>query len=186
MITKDTFFLIMAYSFPSISDCVPIGKISRPHGNEGFVLISLHNEYQSICKEIEYVFLLIQNKLVPFFIQKCTVKGGATYMQFDDITSIDLAEKICGNTLYIPSQFIKEDDDTLDELHQLIGFKIFSNTEYIGIIKDVFEYSMNIVLEIETQTNDEKLIPFSTNLVIDLNYENQTLIMNLPEGIFDI
>lgn len=185
MHTRDTFFLTMPHSFPTISDCVPIGKIARPHGNEGFVLINLHHNYTSICKEIEYVFLDIQNKLVPFFIQKCSIKGGATYIQFDDVTTIQLAEKICGFTLYIPSQLVSEEDEE-SEMHELIGCKLYNNKDFIGTICDVLEYSMNVVLSVETSNEQEILIPFSSELIIELDSEKQLLIMNLPEGIFDL
>lgn len=185
MHSKDTFFLNMPHSFPDIHDCIPIGKIARTHGNEGFVLVNLSSDYNSVCKEIEYVLLEIQHKLVPFFIQSCKTKGGATYIQFDDITTTQLAETICGYTLFVPSNLITEQESE-NHTHELLGYSLHSDKEYIGAITDVMEYSMNVVLAVETSNNQEILIPFSSELLIEIDSENKKLTLIIPDGILDL
>lgn len=175
----------MPHVFPTIHDCVPIGKIARTHGNEGFVLVNLHADYVSLCKELEYIFLEIQHKLVPFFIQSCKSKGGTTYIQFDDITTIQLAESLCGYTMYIHTNEITKEEDE-GETHELIGYKLYNSSTYIGTITDVFEYSMNVVLSVETDEEQEVLVPLANDLITEIQEDTKRIYMQLPDGVFDL
>lgn len=174
----------MKQAFPQKSECESIGKISRPHGGEGFVLVNLHGITPQVFQEFEYVFLDIQDKLVPFFIQNCTLKSNSVYVQFDDITTVPQAEKIASYFVFVPKTFIEAEEP--EEIHVLIGFDVYNGKDSVGKITDVIEFSMNTVLQIENDEQQEFLLPFAQELIVTIDEAERKIVMNLPDGIFDL
>lgn len=167
--------------FPQISDCSYIGKISRPHGPEGYVLVHIFDVTPDFFNEIEYVFLEIQQKLVPFFIQNCNIKGNNIYIQFDDILNVPQAEKICGLSMFFP----KETIEVNEEEHELIGCELYDGEMFVGKVIDIIEYPMHAVFEVETPENKELLVPFAEDLIQEIILQERKIIMNLPNGLLE-
>lgn len=169
--------------FPLKTECEYIGKISRQHGGEGFVLLNLHHISANEFEEFEYVFLDIQDKLVPFFIQNCNVKSNSVYVQFDNVNSSTQAEKLCGYAMFVPKQLIEADVEEIS--HELLGFTLFDKDVCVGEISDIIEFPMHAVFQIFDANQNEILIPYANELIIEIQHEKKIIIMDLPEGLLE-
>lgn len=169
---------------PDIKRCIEIGKISRPHGKDGEVLVSTKNIDIAEFTKYEYVFLCRQERLVPFFIESASVKSNSLFVKFEDITSIEKSEIYCGTKIYAE---LSEDaeDDSIDM--NLIGFSVInSNTlEIIGTIQEVISYSMNTVFDVKQKNNNSVLIPFAEALFKGIDEDAKTITMEIPDGILE-
>lgn len=171
---------------PDINQCIEIGTISRPHGNDGAVMLSTKNLSFDKYKTLKYVFFCLQNRLVPFYIESVTIKSNSVIILFEDIQNIEKAELYCSTKLYI-EQTDSDNDEENDE-DELIGYTIINGEkkECIGEVQEVMDYSSNVVLDIRRNDGTTVLIPFADDLVQQINDDTKTIVMTIPDGILDV
>lgn len=169
---------------PNLSDCEEIAVITRPHGVDGEVLVSVKNIDYEDFKDFDFVFFQLQERLVPFFIEKVTIKSNSLFVKFEDISTIEKAELYCGTKIYMnfESEVDAEDVDS-----EFVGYSVIDEREQqkIGVVQEVVEYSMNILLDVLRSDNTSVLIPFANELVKEINDEEKKIIMEIPEGLLD-
>ncbi|HZJ74748.1 MAG TPA: PRC-barrel domain-containing protein, partial [Perlabentimonas sp.] len=72
-------------------------------------------------------------------------------------------------------------------LDNLIGFTIVSRLGVqLGTIAALQDYSGNLIFEVSNPTNNELLIPASPDLIMEIDEESKTIIMDVPEGITNL
>lgn len=162
-------------------DFIQAGSVDKTHGTKGELRISLTTD--KTFKE--WAFLEIQGKPVPFYIESLqpTFDDGAL-LKLRDINSVEKASGFVGRTLLIPigkrkkSDLYAEDDFT--------GFALVDETlGAIGVVEEIEEYPNQLL--IRTKYNgQEVLIPAVEAFITEVNETNQTIYLNLPEGLLDI
>lgn len=169
---------------PNLSDCEEIAVITRPHGVEGEVLVSVKNIDYEDFKDFDFVFFQLQERLVPFFIEKVTIKSNSLFIKFEDIQTIEKAELYCGTKIYMELESESADEEMGSEF---VGFSVVDvkNQQTIGIIQEVIVYSLNVVLDVLRPNKTSVLIPFAEELVKDINESDKKIVMEIPEGLLD-
>src|SRR5690554_5049695 len=95
METKDSFY---------------IGYISKTRGLKGEVQLFFEfRDYQEL--NLDVLFLEIDRKLVPFFVQSAYVQPNSTaYLFLEDIDHIDKAQSLLRKKVYLPNDKFPERD----------------------------------------------------------------------------
>ena len=181
---NDTFFFVMTQEFPDKSDCISIGSIIRTHGGDGQVIVSIYEINPDDFENLEYVFLEIQEKFVPFYIESCKIKKNSAYVYFQDVNSVLKAEKICSYKMYILREFLISEEDEIE--HETLNCTVFDGETKIGIVTGIIEYPLNSVLQVTDDKNKEILLPYSHELIIKFDINEKIIIMNLPLGLLDL
>jgi len=169
---------------PTIKQCTEIGTIVRPHGKEGEVLIATKCDLERF-QSLSYVFICLQERLVPFFISSVSSKGNSIFIQFEDIQSMEKAETFCGLKIY--SEGKNDDTDTSTDV-DIIGYTITNaeTNEVIGSIHDIIAYSMNVVLDVTRPDGTSVLIPFAEDLIMGSNEKEKNITMTIPDGLLEM
>ena len=158
---------------------LPIGYISKSHGFKGQVKLGFfEEEYKSLLTKEGFLFLEIDNKGVPFFIEE--IEAGGLVVKLEDIDDEDAARKICG------LKMLSFKDGIEKEGNVLIGFHLYNQEEKkIGEIIDIQDLNGNIVLSVGIE-GQEFLIPFHEELVLNIELEKRKIVLSIPEGLLDI
>jgi 16S rRNA processing protein RimM len=101
-----------------------------------------------------------------------------------DVETEKYAKRLVSCMVFLFSgEIIDEDEETLHSF--LLNFAV-EDTQLgkIGSIRQVDDYSGNIVLTVEYQGN-EILIPFSEDLLDSIDHNRKILVMNLPDGLMN-
>ncbi|MCQ2959397.1 MAG: ribosome maturation factor RimM [Bacteroidales bacterium] len=169
---------------PDINNCVEVGKIVRPHGKDGEVLVALTNIDASDFQENDFVFFCLQERLVPFYMESVSLKSNSVFVRFEDIKTMEKAELYSSTKLYLESA---GDDETDDYDSEFIGYSVvdYKTNEKIGEIQEVIAYSMNVVLDIKRADGSSVLIPFAEDLLKECSEEQKLLVMEIPDGLLD-
>ena len=172
-------------SIPSISQCVEVGTIARPHGKEGEVLVNSKNIVQEDFKDLPYVFFCLQERLVPFFIQSVTLKNNSVFIQFEDIQTMGKAELYAGTKIYIEADENDAEDESEDL--KLEGYTVIDATtrKEIGVIQNVIAYSMNIVLDVKKSDGNSVLLPLADELVKECDEAEKKLVLTIADGLLE-
>jgi len=163
-----------------------IGYITKTKGLKGEVQLYFEYDEPSLL-DLDVVFADMNGKMVPFFVAVCKLQHNNTgNIYFDDIDHIDKAQPLLRKKIYLP--LAKMPDRSDDEFHynDLKGFIVSDETHgELGEIIEVNEYPQQFVATVSYQ-NKEIMFPLNDDMIIEIDENEGTILVDLPEGLLDI
>ena len=133
-----------------------------------------------------YLICEVDGLLVPFFIEEYRFKtDSSALIKFIDIDSAEQAQQLVGSTVYFENKFIEEGDEEEVSLNYFIGFDIKDGEALVGTITDIDDQTENWLFVVERDGN-ELLIPAHEEFITDIDHQNRTITMDLPNGLIDL
>lgn len=167
-------------------DCYFLGKITRKHGLQGNVLLKLDTDQPELYDQLESVFIELNGLLTPFFIQK-------TYRSKDDVlnllfknTNEQMIEQLLGKNVFLPLSTLPKLEGKQFYYHEVIGFSIKDEKDRdYGVIKEINDLAAQPYFIL--QLNGKEInIPIIKDWIIEVNREQKTITMELPEGLLEV
>ena len=159
-----------------------IGRIGKAHGVKGEVSFSFDDDVFDRV-DADYLILEVDGILVPFFMEEYRFRSDNTALvKFEDIDTQDRARELTNCDVY----FLRSEADHEEEeltYSFLVGFNIIDDQSgrNVGTIASIDDNTLNILFELE----DGTLIPASEELITDIDKDNKTITIALPEGILE-
>jgi len=160
-----------------------IGRLGKAHGVKGEVSLQFDNDIFDRV-DADYLVLDIDGILVPFFMEEYRFRNDTVCLvKFCDIDTQQRAQELTGCDVYFP-RALAEKGEEVPSLSMLVGFDIVdaSSSKTVGHIASIDDTTANILFELE----DGTLIPASDELIEDIDTEQQTIKMNIPQGLLEI
>jgi 16S rRNA processing protein RimM len=163
-----------------------LGKIIKTHGFEGAVTVKVEKNFSENIPEPESVFLEIEGRPVPFFIEWAEQSDSNTLrLKFDGYDTAAMVKEFAGCTIYLtdsPAELITDHD-----LAELNGYTVFtSDGRKAGVIKKLIENTSQFLLSIQADSGKEFLVPLHEDLIDAIDHTDKTIIMAIPEGLEDL
>jgi 16S rRNA processing protein RimM len=168
-----------------IEDCFKVAYILKPHGLKGEVTISLDADFPA-DQIIETIFVEENNRLVPYFIEKLSIRGNKAFVKFDDVDTHESASKVSRKALYLPKSFRPK--STRGEFYddEVIGFEVIdAGHGSLGQVQEVITAGANKLLLV-LKEKKEVLIPVNSPFIKSINKTKKTISVELPDGFLDI
>jgi 16S rRNA processing protein RimM len=166
--------------------CFQLGYVEKTHGVQGEVVIFLDVDHPEYYEDMESVFVEINTKLVPFFIDTLQLRGAKAIVKFEDVDDIDKAQTFKGKALYLPLDELEELGDDQFYYHEIIGFQVEDTGKGpLGKVSNVYELPHQDLLAMEFM-GKEVLIPLNDDIVTSVDREQQKVFTNLPEGLLEV
>ena len=162
-------------------------KIGKPHGVDGEVSFNLDDDIFDRV-DADYLILEIDGILVPFFLDEYRFKNDETALvRFADIDSQERARELTGCDVYFPREHVDTDADQLSWT-AIVGFKVVDDRSgaVVGEIESVDDSTINTLFCLLTTDGNELLIPASDEFIVEVDAENRTITMDLPEGLTEL
>ncbi len=163
-----------------------IGYITKTKGLKGEVQLFFEYDEPELL-DLDVVFAEINGKMVPFFVSSCKLQNNNTgNFYFDDVDHIDKAQALVKKKIYLPLS--KKPDRSADDFHynDLKGFIVSDETHgELGEIIEVNEYPQQFVATV-LYHGTEIMFPLNEDMIIEIDEAEETLTVNLPEGLLDI
>jgi 16S rRNA processing protein RimM len=169
-----------------IEDCFYVGYITKAKGLKGEVQIFLEYPAPADLK-FDSVFLEINGKLVPYFVSSYKLRPNQTgNFFFDDVDTIEKAEKLIRKKVYLPNSVMPEKDPEDFSWFDLKGY-IVHDEHYgeLGEIIEVHEYPQQYVAVVPFRFR-EIMFPLNDEIVQSIDEEKGTLQVILPDGLVDV
>ena len=162
-----------------------VGQIVRTIGLKGEVKIYPSTHFRDTrFKKGSRVFLLNNNNEIEreLTIKAHRVNGNCDNLIFEEITSIEEAEKINKKYLYVEKnrEILGKNEYFYSDL---VGMKVdFDNGKNIGVVKAIEEYSSYVTLRVKTEGKDV-LVPFVEAFIKSVSLEDKLIIVKFIEGL---
>jgi 16S rRNA processing protein RimM len=168
------------------SDYREIGTLAKLHGFKGeYVMVSDIMISEEI-EDWESVFIEIDGLPVPFFIESLRITSDSSVViGFEDIKSEDAAKEFLGNKvfqLFSVADYAEETVFSQELSGYLVTDKKFGK---IGMVDQLLDFNHNLLLQI-MNGEEEILIPVSGEIVVNVNHEEKTILIDAPEGLIHL
>ncbi len=169
-----------------IEDCFYIGYITKTKGLKGELQVYFeYNEPEDL--EMESLFAEINGKLVPYFVSSCKLQNNQTgYFFFDDVDSIEKAEKLIRKKLYLPLSLKPEADPDDITYMDLKGYIVHDESHgELGEIIEVHEYPQQFIAVVPYRFR-EIMFPLNDEIIKSIDPEEGIVEVSLPEGLISV
>jgi 16S rRNA processing protein RimM len=172
-----------------ISACFNIGYVVKTHGLKGEVTISLNGysaEDLASIQEVYPLFIDINNRLVPYFIQSISESGTKAFVKFEDVDTIDEASKLAKRSLYLQKAARPKAQRGEFYDDEIIHFGVIDEVlGPLGNIVEVVQAGPNRLLVVD-HNGKEVMIPVNSPFIKRVNKSKKVITVSLPEGFLDI
>lgn len=170
-----------------VDDCYQLGYVIKPHGLNGELQILLDVDAPEEYGNLESVFVLNGQQLVPFFIESIAIRGDKAIVALEEVEDVDAAKALKGAQLYLPLALLPELAEDEFYYHELAGFSLENDkAEPIGAILAVVEAGTQDLLQITHLSGKEVLIPLTDPLIVRVDKEEKKLVMKIPDGLLEV
>ncbi len=163
-----------------------LGQITKTSGYEGALVVRLEKEFIENIPDMESVFVEVDGRPVPFFIEWSEYTGSDLLrLKFSGYDSVNRAEEYKGCRVFLTVETgpapVETDPGTL------IGFSVYTTeSKNLGIIKELIINPGQILLNVESISGNEILIPLHDDLIRGIDHDKKIIFMELPEGLAEI
>jgi len=161
-----------------------IGKIVGVHGLKGTLKVLSYVESMSFFKTGSSIRVINQNGIESIYTLKWVKphKRGLLF-QIEDVNDCDMAQPLIGSMLHIDREALPVIADGTYYWVDLIGLSVVTSDNIcIGRVESIFPTGSNDVLVVKDNGN-EILVPALESVIREVDLENGTLVVDLPEGL---
>jgi 16S rRNA processing protein RimM len=168
-------------------DCFYLGKIVKKYSFKGELLAKLDTDEPELYDTLDAIFVDLKGQLVPFFIENSQLhKSNLLRLKLEDVSNEGDADALLKCDLYLPLDLLPPLKGNKFYFHEVIGFKIRDKSfGEVGIIKAVNDTTAQALFEVD-RDGTELLIPMHDEFILELNREEKTILMDLPDGLIDL
>jgi 16S rRNA processing protein RimM len=166
---------------------IELGTSTKPHGIKGGFLFNLFNKDGSVLTKGSIISILpgSDNSSVPKEGQDIEIEeihfGNKTIVYLKGIRDRNIVEAMIPFEVLYPRDKFPEPDEDEVYLQDLVGLKVMDVGGFeIGKVQSYFDNGAQTVLKIKLE-NEIMELPFVENFFPEVDVENGTITMILPE-----
>ena len=171
----------------SKDDLVVVGRVRRPTGIKGAVLVEV---YSGIPNRFVVGDVVIANG-IGYEVVDTGKSGGSAKLTFDGIDSIDKASILRDAELSVPAESLPENPPGVYYHYEIIGISVVTvDGQELGALTEILETGSNDVFIIRPKNTaqDEKkspeiLVPVLDGVIVKVDQEARVMTIDLPDGI---
>ncbi len=177
--------LVLAFLFLMATEgYFKVGYVIKTHGLKGEVTIAFDSS-STLPEGHKALFILYGDQYVPHFIQNYSPRGQKAFIKFEDISTVEDAERITGCGVFLPKKSRPKPVKGAFYGDEVIGFQVRDNAgSVIGVVAEVSE-GPNPQLIVHHH-DKEVLIPLNGPFIQLVQKSKKEITVDLPEGLLDI
>jgi 16S rRNA processing protein RimM len=168
-------------------DLVLVGRIARPHGIRGQVIVNPETDFVDDRFKAGATFWTRSGRGdEQLTVTSARVQNGRPVIAFEGFSSIEDVERLAGLELRVPEEELQPLDAGVYYHHQLIGCAVETVAgERVGEVVRVDGGAAGSVLEVEGPRG-EVLIPLAVAICVEIDVEAKRIRIDPPEGLLDV
>jgi len=170
------------------NDCFLLGYISKTSGIKGEVIAQFDVDNPLNYKNMESVFIEIDNQLVPFFIRNVHIRpqNSQALIEFEDVETTEKASNIVSCELYLPVEVLPPLKGKNFYFHEVVDYKVIdTNFGEVGIVKSVVSMTAQPIFQI-MHGKQEVLIPAVDEIIQTIDRKGKTITVTAPNGLIEL
>jgi len=161
-----------------------VGKVRRPHGVAGDVLVEICTDFPERLKSNSTVYA--GEKAFPLTISRQRFHNDGVLLAFDGFTTPEQVGRFRNQILYIKSADAAELPEGEYYFHELIGLSVTDETgEFLGEVTEIVQTGANDVYVVTNGAGRELLLPAISEVVLDVDLVSKSMKVHLLPGLLE-
>jgi len=169
------------------SELVVIARAVKPRGLKGEIVAELLTDFPERFEEVDELVLVSPGgertlkRLEDYWFQNERV-----VLKLSGYDDVDAAKELVGFEFAVPeSERVPLPADHYYDW-ELEGCTVKVGTESIGQVNSVLKTGGAEILVVTDNGGKERLIPFADSIVVEVDTDRKTIVVDPPEGLFDL
>jgi len=154
-------------------------------GKDGFVKVKLVPGFLENLKNLKYVFLDFWNQKKKIELEDYLSVKNSVFFKFKNFYNERDTSLLIDREVFVSKKEVEHLNLSASLEISFLGYKVFRNQEYLGIVSDFFETPANPVIEIKNSDGKKNLIPFVHSFFDKIDNENKQLVLKSDYGVYD-
>jgi 16S rRNA processing protein RimM len=165
-----------------------VGRVIRPHGVRGEVVVEIHTDEPEDRFAVGSVLDTDPAGVGPLRVSEVRSHQGRLLVLFDGYADRDVSDALRGVYLTVDSATVPEPTDPDEFLdHQLVGLRAVDVAGgSIGTVLRVDHAPANDLLVVSRPDGRQALIPFVKAIVPEVDVPGGRVVLSPPEGLLDL
>jgi 16S rRNA processing protein RimM len=172
---------------PKWDDMVLVGRVARPHGLRGQVIVSPETDFvEDRFRTGAVLWTRSSRGDEPLTVTSSRVQNGRPVIALEGFSSIEDVERLAGLELRIAEEDLQPLATGMYYHHQLIGCAVETVAgERVGNVVRVNGGAAGSVLEVDGPRG-EVLIPLAVEICVEIDVESKRIRIDPPDGLLDV
>ena len=168
-------------------DLVLVGRIARPHGLRGQVVVNPETDFVEDRFRVGATFWTRSARGdEQLTVTSSRVQNGRPIVGFEGFLSIEEVERLAGLDLRVPEEELRTLEPGMFYHHQLIGCAVDTVAgERVGDVVRVQGGAAGSLLEVEGPRG-QVLIPMAAEICVEIDVGTKRIRIDPPEGLLDV
>ena len=171
----------------SWDDLVLVGRVARPHGIRGQVVVNPETDF--VAERFHagaQMWTRVQGRETALTIVDARVEGRRPILAFDGYATVEAAETLAGAELRVPESELQALPDGSYYLHQLAGCRVETvDGAAVGTVRRVDGGAAAAMLVVDG-SRGEVLVPFVQEMCVGIDVEARLIRVQLPDGLLEL
>ncbi len=147
-----------------------LGKLRRAHGVRGEIPLEVYTQLLELLVPESVVY--IGEKHDPYTVEKTRWKGDLMLLKFYEINDRTIVSQLTNKLVFVKTDQLPGLSEGEFYFHELIGLDVFQDDgEYLGELTQILETGANDVYLIQTENDEEILIPATEEMILEIDPE---------------
>ena len=162
---------------------IEVGSIIKCQGFKGELKISLLHSRINLQNE-EPIFVEINQKLVPFFIEHFQIFASDFVVKLEDVNSVEKARELIELNVFLPKNNVEVIESV--QFDFVVGYEVQDKkVGSLGKILEIEELPHQYLAKV-IYKGKEILLPLNEEIILGINDEEKIISTELPDGLLDI
>ncbi len=163
-------------------DHLAVGRIVRPHGIRGELIVEPYSETIRSIEAGSVVFIKsLQN---PYTILALRKHRNRLILRIEGSEDRDTAEGFRGSELLIPTPVAEPLPEGVYYRWQILGLAVKEQSgRHLGTVAEILETGANDVYIVRGEGTQELLLPAIKDVILEVDLEGGQLLVRLPDGL---
>lgn len=166
------------------ADLIKVGELKKPYGIQGWLwLFSYIEDREAIFTMQPWVINTAMGKKT-LTVKNWRPQGKGYVVQLNEVPDRNIAETMFGVTIWAEKSNLSELSDDEYYWADLVGLTVISQQDnaILGKVKELFETGAHAIMVVvptsDSIDNEERLIPWHKQTVVDVALDKQTLLVD--------
>lgn len=170
-------------------DLQAIGKLVKPHGINGEVVLMINHDTVE-TEKLSCIIVKLDGIFVPFFLKSVRPKSSETeLLTIDGITDEKEAAALCGHEVYaLVAELPENEHDDADGMYatDMVGYEVEANGAPLGKIVAIDDSTANYLFIIEKPDGNQVMVPVADEFVEALDPASRKISLQVPQGLLEL
>lgn len=161
-----------------------IGKVRRPHGVTGDVLVEVYTDFPERLQVKTKVFA--GQDRIPLTIRRQRFHNDGVLLAFDGFTTPEQVGRFRNQMLYIQTENAAKLSEGTYYYHELIGLSVVDEAgTSLGKIMEIIQTGANDVYVVKNDDGHEILLPAIAEVILNVDLELKSVKVHLLAGLVE-